>query len=116
MRIECRRYLYYPIILSALLAAVISFGGCSNAEKAKAAHLSKDESYLKDSKYQEAVIEFRNALQIDDKLVEAHWGLARAFEELQRFPEMISELQRTVELDQNNFDARIKLGNIYVVA
>src|SRR6266581_5911820 len=115
MRIECPRYLYYPAVLSVLLTAMISFGGCSNPEKAKAAHVAKGEAYLKDSKFQEASLEFRNAIQIDDKLASAHWGLARAFEGLQR-PEMVEELRRTVQLDQNNLDARLKLGSVYVVA
>ena len=82
MNSECRRYLKYPILLCLLLAAVISLAGCTNPEKAKAEHVSKGEAYLKDSKFQEASLEFRNALQIDDKLAAAHWGMARAFEGL----------------------------------
>ena len=66
---------------------MFALGGCTNPEKAKAAHLSKGEAYLKDSKFQEASIEFRNAIQIDDNLAAAHWGLARAYEGLQRSQE-----------------------------
>ena len=55
----------------------------TDPEKAKAEPLAKGEAYLKDSKFQEATLEFRNALQIDDKLAAAHWGLARAFEGLE---------------------------------
>src|SRR6476660_3081441 len=116
MNSECRRYLTYPILLCLLLAAVISLGGCTNPEKAKAQHVSKGEAYLKDSKFQEASLEFRNALQIDDKLGSAHWGLARAYEGLERFPEMFEELRKTVELDKTNLDARIRLGNYYLAA
>ncbi len=74
------------------------------------------EAYLKDSKFQEASLEFRNAIQIDDQLVAAHWGLARAFEGLERFPEMIDALRKTISLDKNReyLDARIKLGNYYL--
>jgi len=115
MNSECRRYLSYPILLCLLLAAVISLTGCSNPEKAKAEHVSKGEAYLKDSKFQEASLEFRNALQIDDKLAAAHWGMARAFEGLAKYPEMIQELQKTVQLDPNNLDARNKLGNYYIL-
>lgn len=99
-----------------LLVAVLFLGGCANSEKAKAEHLSKGEAYLKDSRFQEAALEFRNAIQLDDKLAVAHWGLARAYESLQRFPEMFDELKKTVELDQNNLDAKIKLGNYYLAA
>jgi len=114
MRIECPTRVYPTVFLTALLAALLLVSGCTNPEKAKAAHLAKGEAYLKESKFQEASIEFRNALQIDDKLAAAHWGLALTYEGLQRIPEAFEELKRTVELDQNNLDARVKLGNYYV--
>jgi tetratricopeptide (TPR) repeat protein len=114
MKSECRGNTFHISIFCLLLAAVISLAGCTNPEKAKAEHVTKGEAYLKDSKYQEASLEFRNALQIDGKLAAAHWGLARAFEGLERFPEMLEELRQTVTLDKENLDARIKLGNYYL--
>jgi len=114
MNMQCRTRFYYATLLSFLLAAVFVLGGCTNPEKAKAEHLSKGEAYLKDSKFQEASIEFRNAVQIDDKLAAAHWGLARAYEGLQRFQETFEELRKTTTLDANNLEARVKLGNYYI--
>jgi len=113
MNSECRRYLY-PTLLCVLFAAILSLAGCTSPEKAKAEHVNKGEAYLKDSKFQEATLEFRSALQIDGNLAAAHWGLARAFEGLERYPEMFGELQKTVELDANNLDARNRLGNYYL--
>src|ERR1043166_2274078 len=114
MKIECRGDTYRLGLFCLLLAVAVFFAGCTNPEKAKAAHLEKGEAYLKDSKFQEASLEFRNAIQIDDKLAAGHWGLARAFEGLERFPEMLDELRKTVTLDKDNLDARIKLGNYYL--
>ncbi len=113
MNSECRGRGYLTL-LCVLLAAVLSLSGCSNPEKAKAEHVSKGEAYLKENKYQEASLEFRNAIQIDEGLAAAHWGLARAFEGLLRFPEMFQELEKTIQLDANNLEARNKLGNYYV--
>lgn len=115
MKSECRRYLYYPTLLCILFAAIISLSGCTNPEKTKVEHVNKGEAFLKDSKFQEASLEFRNAIQIDENLAAAHWGLARAYEGLQRFPEMMEELRKAVALDAANLDARIKLANYYVV-
>ncbi len=114
MNIECRSSLYYATLLSILLAAVFAVSGCSSPEKEKIAHVEKGEVYLKDEKFQEASLEFRNAIQIDERFAAAHWGLARAFEGLQRFPEAFDELRKTTELDADNFDARVKLGNYYI--
>ncbi|HEY0077638.1 MAG TPA: tetratricopeptide repeat protein [Pyrinomonadaceae bacterium] len=102
-------------LLLVLLAAASLFTACTNPEQAKADYVRQGEAYLKEKKYQEASIEFRNALQIDPKLASAYWGLAQAFEGLQRPFEALEALQRTVQLDANNLDARVRLGNFYLV-
>ena len=114
MNIECRSKLNYVSLLSLLLAATIAISGCANPEKTKIAHVEKGEAYLKEEKFQEASLEFRNAIQIDESMASAHWGLARAYEGLQRFHEAFEELGKTTELDANNLEARVKLGNYYI--
>ena len=114
MKSECRGVIYKITLFCLLLSAAIFLAGCTNPEKAKAQHLAQGETYLKESKFQEATLEFRNAIQIDDNSAPAHWGLARAYEGLERYPEMIDELRKTITKDGNNLDARIKLGNYYL--
>ena len=80
MKNECCRYRYTRILLYLLLAAVVSLSGCTDPETAKAEHLKRGENYLKELRYTEATIEFRNALQIDERSGPAHRGLARAYE------------------------------------
>jgi tetratricopeptide (TPR) repeat protein len=116
MKNECCVSRYTRILLYLLLAAVVSLSGCSDPEKAKAEHIQRGEQYLKDLKYNEASLEFRNAIQIDERSAPAHWGLARTFEGLQRLPEMITELQKTIEYDKSHLDSRVKLGNYYLAA
>lgn len=116
MKRECRRYLYLPTLVCLLFAAVIALSGCTNPEKAKAEHIRRGEAYLKDQKFQEASLEFRNAVQIDENSAAAHWGLARAYEGLLRLPEMHEELRKTIALDASNLDARNKLGNYYLLS
>src|SRR5687767_5085448 len=113
MKNECFSFRSYTLLLCLLLAAIVSLSGCTNAEQAKAAHLERGEAYLKEQKHQEAGLEFRSALQYDQKLAPAYWGLARAYEALQRYPEMITSLQKTIENDKSHLDARVKLGNYY---
>ena len=111
---KCR--IKYATLLSLLIASVLTFSGCTNPEKAKAEHLSRGDAYLKEGKFQEASIEYRNAIQIDDNLAAAHWGLAQAYEGLQRAQEAFDELRKTTRLDPNNLDARAKLGTIYLAS
>lgn len=116
MKTECRPSVYYATLLAVLFAAIFVISGCANPEKTKVTHVEKGEAYLKDEKFQEASLEFRNAIQIDERFAAAHWGLARAYEGLQRFPEAFDELRKTTELDAENYDARVKLGNYYIAA
>jgi tetratricopeptide (TPR) repeat protein len=99
-----------------VLALLAGAAACSDPAKAKAEHLSRGEAYLKEKKYQEASLEFRNAVQIDDRAAQAHWGLARAYEGAGQFQQAVEEMQRTIQLDPNNLDARVRLGNYYIAA
>ncbi|HEU4594013.1 MAG TPA: tetratricopeptide repeat protein, partial [Pyrinomonadaceae bacterium] len=116
-RQECPRARGLRALLLVLLAVSVAFAAsCSNPEKAKAEHVARGEAFLKEKKWQEATLEFRNAIQIDEQLASAHWGLAQAYEQLGRVAEAMEELQFTVRLDPNNFPARLKLANAYLLA
>ena len=116
--IECPRSGHGRSLLFLLLSVLLtlSLAACSNPAKAKAEHLRRGEQYLKERKYPEAALEFRNALQIDDSLVDAHWGLAQAYEGQENILPAVRELQRTLELKPDHADAATKLGNIYLLA
>ena len=112
---ECRAKFYVLPLSIFLIAAALMLGACTTPEKAKAQHVARGQALLKDKKFQEAVLEFRSALQIDEKLADAHWGLANAYEGLQRYQEAFDEMRQTAELDANNLDVRVRLGNYYLV-
>ena len=116
MTTECRRKIStLSLLFIAIVAAAVSFSACTTPEKAKAQHVARGEALLKDKKFQEAAFEFRSALQIDEKLAGAHWGLSKSYEGLQRYQEAFEEMRTVVELDANNLDVRVKLGNYYLM-
>lgn len=112
---ECRRKFYALPLLIIMLATALLMGACTTPEKAKAQHVARGQALLKDKKFQEASLEFRNALQIDDKLADAHWGLANAYEGLQRYQEAFEEMKQVAALDPNHLTARVRLGNYYLM-
>lgn len=60
-------------------------------------------------------MQFRAAAESDKYSAKAHWGLARAYENLGQFNEALDELRKTVELDENNLDAQARLGNYFLL-
>lgn len=98
-----------------VLAVSFFLAGCSDPEKNKAEHITRGDALLKEQKYQEASLEYRNALQIDANSVPAHWGLAQVNEKLGRIAEMAEELRQVVRLDESHLDSRVKLGNLYLL-
>jgi Tfp pilus assembly protein PilF len=76
---ECRIFHFRFFALFALSICLV-FSACSSQSKQK--HIARGEEYLQKRKFQEAVMEFRAAADIDKMSSEARWGLARAFENL----------------------------------
>ena len=113
---ECPRTGRVRAALMVLLAVVAFAAACSDPEQTKAEHVSRGEAFLQEKKWQEAIIEFRNALQIDENLAAAYWGLSQAFEQLGRSTEAFEALVSTVKLDPTHVAARLKLGNAYLAA
>jgi len=92
-------------------------GSCDRSPEAKLAkHLSRGDEYMKDEKFREAAIEYRNAVKAVPGDAGAHWKLAKTSLEAKNIPMAFAEAQKTVELDPNNYDALGMLGEIYVVA
>src|SRR5688572_17526105 len=93
---ECQIFksrLFVRIALCGLLALLISSCGQS-----KDKHIARGEDFLQKRKFQEAVMEFRAAADIDKDSAQAQWGLARSFENLGQFNEALEALRRTSEL------------------
>lgn len=105
-----------------LVLLLLSFTQCSMFDKNKKATLSKEEyvqrgkAFLKEGKYKDAWIEFRNALQLDAKDADVHYQLAITYAKLNDVSSAYREIQQAVELNPQNLKAQLMLGNYYLVA
>jgi len=61
------------------LLAVVCTAACTNPDTAKRRYLENGNKFASQQKYTEAILEYRNALQIDDKFPEARVQLAEAY-------------------------------------
>src|SRR3990172_3498549 len=105
------------IVMACWVVAAGFFGSCDRSPEGKLAkHVKRGDEYVKEEKFKEAVIEYKNAVKAVPKDSAAHWKLAKASIEAKDLRTAFSELQKTVDLDPDNFEALGKLGEIYVMA
>src|SRR4051812_707720 len=111
---ECRKF-HFQFTLAVFIGLVLAFSSSCSSEASKQKHLARGEEYLQKRKFQEAVMEFRAASDIDKNSSEAHWGLTRAYESQGKINEAIDELRQVIQLAPGNLDAKAKLGNYFLL-
>ena len=92
----------------ALVFACLMIVSCSrNPEKAKAKYFAQGQNYMKKGQYGDAAIEFRNALRIDPRFVDAYYQLAQASLAQHDWKAAYDSLQKAINLDPTRLDARL---------
>src|SRR5262245_730037 len=89
---------------------------CQSDEQAIADHLKRGEQYQNEKKFAEAVIEYKNVLQLDPNHPDAHYELAKAQLQLGHAKEGFWELRETVRLNPKNHDAVVQFAQIAIFA
>ena len=102
------------------LAVPLVFGlvafGCSNAQEAKRRYLENGERLSKAGQYQEALVEFRNAIQQDENDGDARLKLAEAYERVGNLNAAYRDYIRAADLLPGNDDVQIKAAEYLVAA
>src|SRR5438876_5764127 len=97
-----------------MIAGVLySSGGCSgdsNARKQK--YFESGQQYFQAGKYQEATIQFLNAIQVDTSFAAAHYQLARCYLRQKLLSSAYRELAVTVQLDPKNWQAQLDFAGL----
>ncbi len=95
-----------------VVLALVGMVSCSqDPETKKQKHLARGEKYLAEQKLDEAILEFRNALQVDPKFVEAHAQIGRAYQRKGWAIDARWEFQRAVELKPDHVGAQLDLAS-----
>lgn len=89
---------------------------CSSPEEMALEYLNDGQTLLESGHLVKAELEFRNALQIDQKMVSAWYGLALIEESKANWEEMFRLLKRVVNLDPRHAQARVKMGRLMLGA
>ncbi len=103
-----------PKIRRLLLVASLALplAACQSDEEKIEAFLASGAEYAEAGALNEAVIEYRNVLQIDPSNPEAHYALAKTYLDQKRGKEAYWELTESVRLAPSNLEARLTLGGL----
>ncbi len=75
-------------------------------------YLESGNKYFSQKRYDEANIQYRNALQVDPQFAEAYYRLGLSFLQLGQWVPAGQSFSRVIAIDPDNLDAHIRLGNI----
>lgn len=99
--------------LVALLTAAAILAGCHgdpNVRKQK--YFESGMRYSSQGQFNEAAIQFANALKVDNEYGDAHYELAKAYLHLGQFGAAYQEFSHTVDLQPANWQARLDFGSL----
>ena len=107
---------FYTLLFCYMLPILLAlFTSCTRDPNVrKVNYLNDGNKDFQIGKYQEAVIEFRNALQIDPRFAEAHYQLGRAYIALKNTNAAYRELRAAVDLNPPHKDADVELAGLLV--
>lgn len=99
-----------------VLGVALAAGGCStDPNVAKQEHFARGEQYFADGKYAEAIIEYRNAVQLDAKFGQARYKLAQAYSRTGDVRGALAEMVRASDLLPDT-DVQLQAGNFLLLA
>ena len=106
------RFAYGKRLILLVIGAACLAGCSSNPNQRKLRYVEGGVKYLSNHKYQEAIIQFRNAIQIDPKFAAAHYQLARAYLAMRNSQAAYREFNQTIGLDPGNLDAKLNVAKL----
>ncbi len=100
----------------ALITLIMALAGCGGAENRAAKYLAKARELFDQGEYAKAQLEVRNALKIEEKLVEGWVLRAKIQEKVQDWQGAFRSYNTALSFDENNVDALTSRGHILLAA
>jgi tetratricopeptide (TPR) repeat protein len=97
-------------VCALLCGIALAVLGCQSDAERAAEHMARGAALMKEGKWDEAVIEYKNATKLAPNDAAAHYGLAKAHLGKKDPRNAFWELQETVRLAPNDIQARIDQG------
>jgi tetratricopeptide (TPR) repeat protein len=103
-------------ILITVACLLFAIAGCkADPAKQKAAFLESGDKYKTAGQFNEAIIQYKNALKIDGNSAEINYKLAEAYFQNQQYRDCFLALKKTTDIDPNHAPALLLMGRFYLV-
>src|SRR6266567_3821234 len=109
-----RRSSFFRLVLVVGSLAVFLTACSRDPNVRKQKYFESGQRYFAKGKYREAVIQFRNATEVDGTFAAAHYQLAQSYAKLQDWQHAYGELSRTLELQPGNYKAHVDIANLLI--
>ncbi len=101
-------------LLVAIQICLVLVGCLRDPNVRKQKFMEQGDRYFAQEKYPEALLTYERAVQIDARLVAAHYGIAKCHLKMSSWASAFQELQRTIDLEPQNWPAHLDLGQLYL--
>ncbi|EKD37746.1 MAG: hypothetical protein ACD_75C01012G0001 [uncultured bacterium] len=108
----CHRLLTVLLIVSLFF----TLSACSTPEEKKEKHYLRALEYIKIADEKAAILELKNAIQLDAKYADARYQLGMLYLKNSDPKAAFGELQRAFSLDPKNVDAGVKVAEFYLLS
>lgn len=111
--LNVRTVLILSAILIGISIGVISIGSFATNAKVKE-QMNLGNKYLQEGSYEESIIAFQKAIEIEPKNVDARLRLAKAYTAVGRITDAIRVLKEIVDIDKKREEPYLELAKIYI--
>ncbi len=102
------------VLASAVILGLLA--GCSSSDEKAAEYIANADALLDGKNFEKAAIEYKNALQINQNLPDAWYGLARIHDRKQDWTSAVRVLSRIRDTNPNHMNGRIMLAQILLAS
>jgi tetratricopeptide (TPR) repeat protein len=102
--------------VAGMLALLASLAACSSPEEKAAGYIASGNELYQEGDFKKAEIEFKNALQINQNLPDAWYGLARIHEQKRQWKRTYAVLNKLRELAPGHVEGRLMLGQLMLAS